>query len=567
MNDSNIIASIVRNILGLAIIAWLITLTHCVHADPYMFWVNNNYDRTNYSGDDGGIVQDDLNQIQILKLPAYQQVPDCDYVNASGQRVIPCTRDLEDFARLWAAGITPSLIAALPTNSTITLSWSGVTANPAIDLFSAANPGIGYQTNETIATQQIDPVQCPYLGRISPTNSLTFTKTTWPTNQFIWCGVDYGCGGLNMTIADGNGNTLAQTTSYIELVDIKQMYECWTVGDRPNYPPMTNAVLASDFIAPGAMPFQYTPPTLANTPYILLVHGWNMTQWEKDRFAECAYKRLYWQGYQGRFGVFRWPTGNGITGLISAATHARNYDNSENQAWQSSVGLTNLLTKLNAEYPGHVYLMAHSMGNVVAGEALRRANSQLVNIYIAMEGAVPAHTYDPSTPDADTYTPPDDYAHYWTSGAPSYFSASTGAGSYVNFYNTNDYALHLWLFNQSLKPDESPINYPGYYYSSSSGFYKILGPATNQTVYLSFPTNTYELFAFGDPSWSYALGAEAGVSTFDRILDLQSVWPVDPYNTHNYSTHFWHSGQFRGDYPMQVGFWRAMIGTNGFQLK
>jgi hypothetical protein len=547
----------------------LLFASSIAHADPYTFWVNNNYDRTNYSSDDDGIVQDDLTQIQIAQLPAGQQEPDCNFRNAAGQRVIPCTRDLEDFARLWVGGVTPSLIAALPAGSTLTLSLAGVTANPSIDLFAAADPGIGFQTNETTALEQIDPAQCPYYGRISSTNPIVFTKSTWPSNQFIWCGCSYGAGALTLTIEDGNSNVLAQTPVYIQLVDIKQMYECWTVGDRPGFPPTNTPVLASDFIAPGAVPFQYTPPTVP-TDYVLLVHGWNMNQWDKDRYAECAFKRLYWQGYQGRFGLFRWPTGNGITGLVSAALDTRNYDNSENQAWQSSVGLTNLLTQLNNEYPGRVYLMAHSMGNVVAGEALRRMNSQLVKIYVAMQGAVPAHCYDSSTPDHATYSPPDDYAHYWTSGAASYFNGSAGAGNYVNFFNTNDYALGWWLFNQSKKPDDSPLNYPGYFYSystSSSGFYKILGPATNQTIYLNFPTNTYEIFAYGDPAWSYALGAEAGITTFDRILDLQSIWPSDPYGLHDYGSHFWHSAEFRGDYPMQVNYWRRIMGTNGFQLK
>lgn len=37
----------------------------------------------------------------------------------------------------------------------------------------------------------------------------------------------------------------------------------------------------------------------------LWVHGWNMASWEKDRFAGTAFKRLCWQGPQGRRGVFR----------------------------------------------------------------------------------------------------------------------------------------------------------------------------------------------------------------------------------------------------------------------
>lgn len=109
-----------------------------------------------------------------------------------------------------------------------------------------------------------------------------------------------------------------------------------------------------------------------------------MQYWEKDRFAESAFKRLYWQGYQGRFGEFRWPTGYGFTGSFwDALTDPRNFDNSEYQAWQSAAGLLNKLNDLNAEYPNHVYMLAHSMGNIVAGEALRLAaqdeDGQLVN--------------------------------------------------------------------------------------------------------------------------------------------------------------------------------------------
>ena len=89
---------------------------------------------------------------------------------------------------------------------------------------------------------------------------------------------------------------------------------------------------------------------------------------------KCAFKRLYWQGYQGRFGIFRWPTGYGfadIWTLVTNPTEKDNCDLSEYQAWQSATGLLNKLTALNIQYPGQVYMLAHSMGNVVAGEALR----------------------------------------------------------------------------------------------------------------------------------------------------------------------------------------------------
>jgi pimeloyl-ACP methyl ester carboxylesterase len=305
------------------------------------------------------------------------------------------------------------------------------------------------------------------------------------------------------------------------------MYERYTAGENPNVPPLSAATNGVEGLPPYTPAFQYTLPPDTNTPYILFVHGWNQQTWEKDRYAEAAYKRLYWQGYQGRFGSFRWPTGNGFDASFSdILTDARNYDNSEFQAWQSATGLTNLLTKLNAEYPGHVYLMAHSMGNVVAGEALRRANSQLVNTYVAMQGAVPSHAYDPSATtrvlgplgSLDSGTP-NCYAVYYASGAPCYFDASAGAGAYVNFYNTNDYALDKWQIDQNWKPDNAKT--PGYHYSSSSGFYKIIGAQTNSTTYLSFPTNTFEIFAYGDEARCFALGAQAGVSgAFDGNLTV-----------------------------------------------
>jgi hypothetical protein len=238
---------------------------------------------------------------------------------------------------------------------------------------------------------------------------------------------------------------------------------------------------------------------------------------------------------------------------------ARNYDNSESNAWASATGLLNKLTDLHAEYPGHVYLMAHSMGNVVAGEALRLAGtSQVVNTYVAMQGAVPAHCYDSSTANRATPTPPDRYAHYYTNGASSYFSASSGAGNYVNFYNTNDYALNWWNVDQGDKPDDGLAAGPAYHYSSSSGFYKLVGVGLTNVVYLNFPTNTYEIFAYGNPSWSYALGAQADVGGTFKTLTYQQVdLFAGPYSFG--SAHKGHSAEFRSDNMSRAVFWNTLL--------
>jgi hypothetical protein len=185
------------------------------------------------------------------------------------------------------------------------------------------------------------------------------------------------------------------------------------------------------------------------------------------------------------------------------------------------------------------------MGNVVAGEALRLAGvNQVVKTYVAMQGAISAHAYDPTTPNRKTLTLPDDYANYWTSGEPSYFNGSSGAGTYVNFFNPKDFALNAnnWQFNQDSKPDV------GYNYTSPNWYFVL--------AELSFPADRYRIFAHADPSWSYALGAQVGVGgvfSTSRQVELD----LSPYNFD--IEHKYHSGQFRSDSSQRWLFWNQVL--------
>jgi len=287
-----------------------------------------------------------------------------------------------------------------------------------------------------------------------------------------------------------------------------------------------------------------------------------METWEKDRFAETAFKRLYWQGYKGRFGSFRWPTDNnfGQVGTGSRNTplnDPQNFDNSEFHAWFSGLGLKNKLVDLKAEYGNNdVYLMAHSMGNVVAGEALRLAGTnKVVNTYIAMQAAIASHGYDATTPsrtltylgvNQDSGTP-NRYANYYTNGAPCYFNNSAGAGTYANFFNTNDWALDVdhWQLNQNFKPD---LAY------SWNGTNFLAG-----SYVLNFPQDTYQIFSYCDEARCFALGAQASVGgAFQKLGVPQEVdLSAAPYNFG--TTHKYHSGEFRSDNSQRWQFWNTVL--------
>jgi hypothetical protein len=582
-------------------------------ASPYVFWANNNFDRFTRDTDDGAYYDDDvpINNPDAKSPYTGQPTPDCNYLDGAGHRVIPCARDLQDFTRLWICGVTSNLLAALPAGSTVTLSWAGkwdgyeytYSNYPTIDLFTAADPdgGIGYLTNSTIADEQVDSLYCPYIGRLAPGGSIQLNASTfanhWAGNHFIFCGVSNGTGGLNLTITDGSGNVLGQSTAYLQIVDIKDMYERWTVGDNPNQAPLTTATNAYNDL-PSPAPFHYTVPQDTNTPYVLYVHGWNMEAWEKDRFAEAAFKRLYWQGYQGRFGSFRWPTYNGFTGSFwQTLTDARNFDNSEFIAWQSSAGLLNKLNDLNAEYPGHVYMLAHSMGNVVAGEALRLAgNNQVVNTYVASQAALPAHDYDATV--TTPYLLPFSYWYpsgpLWAAGTVNYgpdtpniygnwlVTNAAAVGRRISFYNQNDFALAMprWGFDQITKPDYIPPN-NFYYYAGgvndSAPWNKFMDSPIigGNGVLVDIVTNLnnhYKIMAYAAESRSTALGATPTVVTLTKNVDMTSpdnnIWPIDT-SGHNYADHFWHSAEFRGDCWQEWNYWQTLLrsSTLGFNIQ
>jgi hypothetical protein len=539
---------------------------------PYVFWCNNDFDRLAHDSDDDAFYEDGV-ETGYCPLTPYTPTFDANYRDANQYRVIPTQRDLEDFSRLWLTGVTTNLLAALPAGSTVTLSWDSVSeGSPTIDLFKAADTdgGMGYLTNSTVAAQQVDRTQNPSLGRLAPGGSLTLNSSLNPIvlygNHYIWCGVTNGTGQLKLAFKDGSGNVLGQASAYIQIKSLKQMYERWTVGENPAREPATIASLAEDGLASGESKFEYGPAA-TNTPYILFVHGWNMKLADKNILAETVFKRLWWQGYQGRFGSFRWPTRSGISSTLDAVIQHKNFDDSEFNAWKSGTGLKNMLTRLNILYPGNAYLMAHSMGNIVAGEALKQVgNTPLVNTYIAMQAAVPAHAYDPAastrtigTLDSST---PNRYAQYYTNGAACYFNGSAGAGTYVNFFNTNDFALNKWQTDQNFKPDT------GYTWQSGpESYFHYIGPYVTDQLF--FPTNTYELFSYVTEARCYALGAQADVGGVfgSSQVSLQSVWPQDTIIPFDYSAHFWHSAEFRGAYAAEVIFWKTLLGQTGFKLK
>ena len=133
----------------------------------------------------------------------------------------------------------------------------------------------------------------------------------------------------------------------------------------------------------------------------MFVHGWRMPYAERVAFAETTFKRMYWQGYTGRFGTFSWPTGwfpkssnvGTVTTLLEVFSDINNYSRSERIARDTGPVLADKLADIKTDH--EVHLLAHSMGNVVASEALKAASGTVLDTYVATQAATAAGAYAP----------------------------------------------------------------------------------------------------------------------------------------------------------------------------
>ncbi len=319
-----------------------------------------------------------------------------------------------------------------------------------------------------------------------------------------------------------------------------------------------------------------TPTTSQEKDYFLYIHGWNMEPFDKKSYAATAFKRLWHQGYKGRFGAFRWPT----FWWVSPFPSTDNFDGSEQQAWNSAAPLASLVSQLSETFQedgkSKVRLYAHSMGNIVASEALRQMNpANKVHTYISAQAALSSHAWDNTTPSMPFTVggspfgggpeTPDVYGYYWEDDAtslpgewqaedrPSYLDQAymPKGVRYINHYNPSDWALGFkWQINQMLKPDI------GYHYSIMN-----LGNLTDlnkrfwrdPVTELVFPTKRYEIFSFAAESHSFATGQDSICGMFAFNVNVG-----DPPFSFG-STHKGHSAQFRSMIQKRWLYWKRVL--------
>jgi hypothetical protein len=536
-------------------------------ASPHVFWINDDNDTYDSSISD--------------------------YVDANGastysSNLIVNHRDLEDFERLAIRFPSYAYYDATAT-------WSlRLTAPTSLKLFATTSDSRAHVNSSATAAQLTDPTEQPgtCLGEANP----TLTLPNWITTQAlqnlttIYCLFEAGTAGTGALQVEllRNGDVVGRAKVFLKLRPITEMYDHYTAGD-------TTAQGAT--VASTAQQIGTCQLTGLDDDYILFVHGWRMQEWERRRFAETAFKRLWWQGYKGRFGLFSWPTEWVSSWQVWPTPippymilDMGNFNRSEFQAWRSGTALGKLLAyNLNAgQHAGKVRVFAHSMGNVVVGEALRQLAvggwTNVVHTYVSCQGALASHAYDPqatvrsltwknpSVPGGELI-PADDgtrniYREYPTNSGAPYFSVAAlpSVANFVNFHNVTDFALGNWEFNQSVKPDG------GYQWSVGNDFFigsKTIWYYANGNPYYQdlVTTNLYpipdhfEIFSRAAEARCYAIGAQPSLAgPFSAEVNLSA----EPFNFGNPSSH--HSAQFNSSIQARWSFWYTLLTDMGFSV-
>ncbi len=154
------------------------------------------------------------------------------------------------------------------------------------------------------------------------------------------------------------------------------------------------------FSAPNSHNFE---PAIDEEPKcIVFVHGIDLTIPTQLGYGESFYKRLWWEGYRGRFVAFRWNTVLDDSGgfLMPGRENLSIFNSGEYRSFKAGASLRKFVdSEVRTMFGGKpdISVVAHSLGNACASEALKQG--MIAKTYIAMEAAVSMSAYFPQPSD------------------------------------------------------------------------------------------------------------------------------------------------------------------------
>ena len=313
---------------------------------------------------------------------------------------------MEDFTRLniHILGLNNEIANG---NYMVGVKWKNTTGSPTVKLFRNVSPngGTEYLTDMSVAQQFLD-LGNP--GYVSGTGTYLTPTTFWQwaginagknMGYIIFEGCSAGKGQLVLTINKPDGTELAEAGSvWLDLKNIKEMYQRVKVKPRDPFgipAPFDNASTFDETTASSEVAndsYSFSAPSDETKTAVVFVHGSNISYDNAVENGETMFKRLYWQGYNGRFVLFYWDT---LVGPFGGDVPAH-YNYNEYRAFKYGLALKHYVE--NSLPTGYVKnVVGHSMGNMVISSALYPRGAMpgmTCQNVILMQAAVPASCFN-----------------------------------------------------------------------------------------------------------------------------------------------------------------------------
>jgi len=360
---------------------------------PYRFWLNNDHD--NY-GNDTYNASDDH--------PWTTKTPD-NTVNS-----ISSERNIEDFTRLHIR-VKDNIWGLMEGDLKLALRWkpSRSTEDPGVRFFKHAEGGggIGYLKDETIA--YMCTRDGTYYGHAKGTDSCELPVAFWDSADTSSCmdwllfdGLSAGKGELTAVVSRGGAILGESGPIFLNLLDVRKMYERWKITDDATIPDPDNLTTApvsgvTSVKDNNGNPFESAwDEDVVHPNYVVYVHGWRKSYYKARSDEITVFKRLWQKGFKGRYIGFVWPTydvevfkSDGSLNSYQSAKQSK-YNHSEYRAWKCGTAFKTLVDGLPEGYTRNI--VAHSMGNVVVGSALEQG--MYIDNHVLLNAAIPAQCYD-----------------------------------------------------------------------------------------------------------------------------------------------------------------------------
>jgi hypothetical protein len=414
------------------------------------------------------------------------------------------------------------------------LSCNAVSGSPAINLYYAeTNGGTLYLTDTNTAQSLVNEGT---LGTISPSSPYVFAPDFFDgTNKcLMFEGAGIGEGQFTLTIFQGS-NMIAQTSTYIDLHDIKDFYERAVIADN------TSGAISNWSSTVETVQNQTAAISVEDTNIIVFVHGINVDNWDWLDDSDTVFKRLYWAGYQGKFATVDWPC-NMINYLTFLTGDIDDFNESEIKAYKAGTALKDYLSDLHTRFPSdRLNLFVHSQGNAVVSEAIEQGAP--FDTYILSQGALPASCYDVNAPTNSTLLGQESFIHTPDWQPMGYHGVYTNlTGNIVSFYNSADKVLGYWLDAQELfKPSVS------YSYNGTNSIY---APVFS-SIYIV--TDPQESRANVSRSRTLPIGAQTDVQgVISSTIDLNAQFGFNGSTTDEHSAQWTRPIQTSRPYYQQI---------------